>query len=442
MSQTILIHDNQDLRKLYSLNLTTYSATDIVDRNNAKDTIELLAILPTINLIIAKNNIGDENTAEDIYDYLQDNNLDIPLIVLGDCPEISHETLCLKSPTDWEILIKHASKLLGITEEEVKKKVVPNHVPIKLTYFYEIDHTPCEIYIRIKKGPGEFEFIKRLHAQDNFAATDIDKYEAQGLTELYIPKDYHQYFVNFVTNNILKKLELSDLGIQDRLNATSSGYELVRDRAEEIGIDENIQELAQQSILSMIKAIEENTKLSSLLKMLLSSKISYAYQHAHLVCVIGNFILSKQPWYEKKHLNIFASAAFFSDITLKTIDQIRVNSNDDFDLVSLTEDQINEVNSHANDAAEIIIGTPIYSEYLYAVIQQHQGSMTGIGLPDDPSEDIHPLAKVFVIADYFVKLMLDPKAPKNKKEILTIIYASFNNTSYQKIIKVLELKID
>jgi HD-GYP domain-containing protein (c-di-GMP phosphodiesterase class II) len=442
MSQTILIHDNQDLRKLYSLNLTTYSATDIVDRSNAKETIELLAILPTVSLIIAKNNIGDENTAEDIYDYLQDNNLDIPLIVLGDCPEISHETLCLKSPTDWEILIKHASKLLGITEEEVKKKVVPNHVPIRLTYFYEIDHTPCEIYIRIKKGPGEFEFIKRLHAQDSFATTDIDKYEAQGLTELYIPKDYHQYFVNFVTTNIIKKLELSDLGIQDRLNATSSGYELVRDRADEIGIDESIQELAQQSIQSMIKAIQENTKLASLLKMLLSSKISYAYQHAHLVCVIGNFILSKQPWYEQKHLNIFASAAFFSDITLKTIDQIRINSNDDFKLVNLSEEQINEVNSHANDAAEIIIGTPIYSEYLYAVIQQHQGSMTGLGLPDDPSEDIHPLAKVFVIADYFVKLMLDPKAPKNKKDILTIIYARFNNTSYQKIIKVLELKID
>jgi HD-GYP domain-containing protein (c-di-GMP phosphodiesterase class II) len=441
MSKTILIHDNEELKKLYAINLKTYSATDIVERKNAEDAVALLSILPTIDLIIAKNNIGDENTGVEIYNYLKENNLEIPLIVLGECEEISTETLCLTSPTEWEILIEHASRLLGITEEEVKKKIIPNHVPIESKYFYEIDHTPCDIFIRIKKGLSEFEYIKRLHAQDSFEASDIEKYEAQGLSLFYIPKDYQQYFVNFVTTNIIQKLERHDIGIQDRLNATSNGFELVRDHIQEIGINESIQELAQSGIKSMITAVQESHKLSSLLKMLLSTKISYAYQHAHLICVIGDFILSKQNWYEQKHLNIFASAAFFSDITLKTVEQIRANSEDDLTNSSLSEQEKQEVRTHAADAAELMVGTPLYSDYLYTVIQHHQGSLDGKGIPDDPSEETHPIAKVFVIADYFVKLMLDPNAPKNKKEILAIIYARFESESYQKIIKTLELKI-
>ncbi len=442
MSQTILIHDNEDLKKLYSLNLKTYAGTDIVERGNAADAISLLAILPSIDLIITTNSIENEQTAVVLHKYLKENELEIPLIVLGDCPAISQDTLCLKSPADWEVLIKHAAKLLGITEEDVQKKVKPNHVPIALRYFYEIDHTPCDVYIRIKKGTGDFDYVKRLYAQDSFDSNDIDKYEAQGLKDFYIPKDYQQYFVNFVTNSLIQKLEISSLDIEDRLNVNSVGYDLVADHIENFGIDEGIQDLAKGSIKSMIATTKQAPKLASLLKMLLSSKISYAYQHAHLVCVIGNFILSKQQWYKEKHLEIFATAAFFSDITLKSPEQIRINSDDDAKASKLEQAELDHVNTHAADAAQLIVGTPLYTEYLFAVIQQHQGSMDGIGFPEDPTEDIHPIARVFIVADYFVKLMLDPKAPKNKKDILSIIYARFTQDSYHKITKVLELKIN
>lgn len=442
MSQTILIEENEDLKKLYSLNLTTYSGTDVIDRASASDTIALLKILPSIDLIITVPKIDSEYTAVDIHKYIKKYNLDIPMIVLGECKELHEEVLCLKAPVDWEVLIKHSSNLLGITEEEVRKKVKPNYVPIQTRYFYEIDHTPCDVFIRIKKSNSEFEFVKRLHDQDSFEHEDIEKYERQGLTEFYIPRDYQQYFVNFVTNNLIQKLESQSLGIEDRLNLNSSSFEIFKDRISHAGFSEDIQELATSSIQSMIKTIKEHPKLSSLLKMLLSSKISYAYQHAHLICVIGDFILSKQKWYEEKHLDIFTSAAFFSDITLRSVGQIKINSQDELERAQLTDKEKEAVTTHAKDAAELIVGTPLYTEYLQTVILQHQGSQDGTGFPDTPSEDIHPIAKVFIISDAFVKYMLDPNAPKNKKDILTILYAQYTNESFQKIIKVLEHKIE
>jgi HD-GYP domain-containing protein (c-di-GMP phosphodiesterase class II) len=442
MSQTILIETNEDLKKLYTLNLKTYAGTDVIDRANASDTIALLKILPSINLIITTAKVEGEYTAVDLYKYIQKYELDIPMIVLGECKELSEHVLTLKSPVDWEILIKHATKLLGITEEELQKKIIPDFLPIETKYFYEIDHTPCDIYIRIKKSNAEFEFVKRLHAQDSFDAETINKYEKQGLKEFYIPKDYQQYFVNFVTNNLIQKLENQFLGIEDRLHLNASAYEIVKDQITDLGIDENIAELANSSIKSMITAIRENPKLASLLKMLLSSRISYAYQHAHLVCVIGDFILSKQKWYQEKHLDVFTYAAFFADITLKTGKQIRINAEDELMRSDLSEAEKQAVLSHALDAANIIKDTEFFSEYLYLVLKQHQGSETGLGFPTDPSEEIHPIAKCFIIADAFVKIMLDPNGPKNKKDILTILYAQYTNPSYQKIIKVLEQKID
>jgi len=442
MSQTILIEPNEDLRKLYSINLNTYAGTDVIDRSNATDTIALLKILPSIDLIITTAKADTEYTAIDVHKFIVKNELDIPMIILGDCKELNEEILCLKEPIDWEILIKHSSSLLGITEEEVRKKRVPNYVSVSMRYFYEIDHTPCDIYIRIKKGPTEFEYIKRLHSQDSFDSEDIDKYEKQGLKEFYIPRDYQQYFVNFVSNNLIQKLEDQNLGFEDRLNLNSTSFEIVKDRIMNVGLDDTIQEISQTCIKSMISTIKNTPKLANLLKMLLSSKISYAYQKAHLVSVIGDFILSKQSWYEEKHLDIFTYVAFFSDISLKSVTQIKINSEHEFLNSGLTEKESKEVNEHAKVASEIIAGTPLYSEYLQLVLLQHQGALDGIGFPDTPSEDVHPIAKVYIIADGFVKTMLDPAAPKNKKDILTILYARFSNASYQKIIRTLEQKID
>ena len=190
MSQTILIEPNEDLRKIYHLNLVTYTGSNIIERQDANDAIELLKILPNIDLIICSDHIGPEDTAKELLNFLTENNLDIPIICIGEAKGLADKVHIHKEKKDWEGLIKAASKSLGITEEDQLKKVRPDFIPIKIVYFYDIDHTPCDIYIRIKKTPIDFQYVKRIHAQDNLIANEIDKYLKQGLQELYISKDY------------------------------------------------------------------------------------------------------------------------------------------------------------------------------------------------------------------------------------------------------------
>ena len=441
MSQTVLVENNPDLKKLFSINLQTYTGSDVIERESARQVIDLLSILPSVSLIITRNKIDGEDTAKEIYQFVKRNSLDIPIIVLGENIELASEVLQLKTPTPWESLVRHASLLLGVTEEELKNKIKPNFIPISLNYFYEIDHTPCDIYIRIKKTPQEYQFVKRLHAQDSFLPEDIDKYYKQGLRNFYVPKDYQQYFVTYVTNSILTRIE-SDLPITSRLVSNANAYEIVKEHLATAGVTQEIADLTEATINSMIKSINASPKLANLLKFLFSSKISYAYQKAHLVCVLGNFTLKKQKWYKKEHLELFTRLAFMADITLKSSKQMRVNSIEDLKNADLSEKERNEVLEHALRASELTREFKNYDSDIETAVLQHQGAIDGIGLPSDPHPDINPISKVFVVADAFVKLMLDPVNPKSKREILTILYMHFTSSDYQKLIKVLEHKIE
>ncbi len=442
MSQTILIEPNDDLKKIFSLNLHTFVGTDVIHRHNSEDTVNLLAILPQIALIITRAQVDKDSTAEKISKYLKEHNLDIPMIVMGNTENVDKSSLVMPDPINWEILIAHAAKFLGVTLNDVAKKIKPDYLPIGVYYFYDIVNTPCDVYIRIKKGTGDYQYVKRIHSKDTFDKEVIKKYEEQGLKEFYIPRDYQQYFINFLTNHLVKKLERDDLTLEDRILTTANTHEIVRDQVRDLGLEESTVDLADAGIESMIRSVKNSPEVTNLLKFLFTNKVSYAYQHCHLMTVMCHYILSKQSWYKPDHLETLSFVSFFSDVTLKSMSQMQICDTTDLNDTPLTDEERAHVMSHAKDAVELIQNHPEVTDTMKHVLLQHHGAVDGIGFPENPDEDIHPLAKVFIIADNFVKILLHPEKPKSKKEILPIMYKRFTNPSYQKIIKALEQRFD
>jgi len=440
MAQVILIEPNADLRKIFSINLSTFVGADVVTRENAEDAIAILKILPEIQLIITKSKIDDEETSILIHQYIKQNGLNTSLIVLGECQALSSEVLCLKEPVTWEILVNQAAQHLGITLQEAANKIKPDYLPMPLYYFYDIQKTPCDVYIRIKKSSNEFQFIKRIHSKDTFDKEVIRKYEEQGLKEFYIPKDYIQYFTTFVTNNLVQKLEREDLTLEDRILTTSNSYDIVKDSIQQMGLDQASIELSEASIKSMVKSVKNSPEVTSLLKFLFSNKVSYAYQHCHLLALMCHYVLSKQSWYKDEHLHILSFASFFSDITLKSQLQIQIGSMKELYNSKLNDEEMRAVMNHAAEAEKILKDHPEANDYIRLVILQSHGKVDGVGFEENPSEEIHPLAKVFIIADTFVKILLNPELPSKKADILGILNGRFTQPSYQKIIKALEQK--
>jgi hypothetical protein len=442
MSQTILIEPNDDLRKIFSLNLTTFVGTDVILRASADDAIALLRILPQVGLVITRSKIQGEETALRIHNFIKSEGFNTALIILGECPALANDVLCLQEPVSWELLIKQAAQHLGVTIQDAINKVKPDYLPIGVHYFYDIKHTPCDIYIRIKKGPNDYQYVKRIHSKDQFDRAAIKKYEDSGLREFYIPKDYVQYFTTFVTNSLVQKLERNDLSLEERILTTATGHEIVRETIQNAGLDDSTVELSDAAINSMVKSVKDSPQVASLLKFLFSNKVAYAYQHCHLLALMCHYVLSKQSWYKEEHLEILSFVSFFSDVTLKSHSQMQIASNKDLAESTLNDEERAAVISHAKDAADILVSYPHpdMTDYVKTVILQSHGTLNGIGFADNPSEELHPLSKVFIVSDYFVKILLNPALPSTKKDILPMLYIRFTNPSYQKIIKALESK--
>lgn len=442
MSQTILIETNEDLKKIFSLNLNTFVGTDVILRNGADDTLALLKILPQVALIITRAKVKGEETAMKIHQFLKNEGLETSMIILGECPQLSDQVLCLQEPVSWEILIRQAAQTMGVSLQDISHRVKPDYLPVGLHFFRDISKTPCDVYIRIKKGPNEYQFVKRIHSKDVFDHESIKKYEEQGLKEFYVSKDYIQYFTTFVTNALVEKLEREDLSLEDRIMATAHGHEIVRDSLSNIGMDSSIVDLADASIASMIKSVKNSPEVANLIKFLFSNKISYAYQHSHLLALMSHYVLSKQSWYRQEHLHVLSFVSFFADVTLKSHQQMQIGSMRDLWEANLTDEERAQVMNHAKDAVTILQENPHADDYVKTVLLQSHGKLDGIGFEDNPGEDLHPLSKVFIISDNFVKILMNPSMPSSKKEILPILYSRFTNPSYQKIIKALEQKFE
>jgi HD-GYP domain-containing protein (c-di-GMP phosphodiesterase class II) len=440
MSQTILIETNEDLKKIFSLNLNTFVGTDVILRQNANDALELLRILPQVDLIITKASISGDETAVKIHTFLKNEGLKTALIILGDCPALSSEILCLPEPVSWEILVKQAAYHLGVTLQEVVTKIRPDYLPVPLYYFHDIQKTPCDVYIRIKKGPSEYQYIKRINSKDVFEKSDIQKYEDQGLKEFYISKDYIQYFTTFVTSHLVEKLEREGLSLEERILTTANAHEIVRDSIAQFGLDQAAIELSDASINSMISSVKNSPEIAKLLKFLFSNRVSFAYQHCHLLALMCHYVLSKQNWYKQEHLQILSFVSFFSDVTLKSHQQMQISSMRELAESSLSDEEKTQVINHAADAAKILEGHPEANDYIYTVLLQSHGRIDGMGFEENPSEDLHPLSKIFIISDCFVKTLMNPALPTKKEDILPLLYARFTNPTYQKIIKALEQK--
>jgi hypothetical protein len=438
MSQTILIEPNNDLRDLYSLNLSNMLSTNIIVRRNAEDAINLLAILPTMDLIVVRNKVESETTAIILAQYLKTQNLEIPMIVLGDEPLIKDSYLVLQDPVNIHNLLSNASKLLGFDENIYQNKAVPDFFPIDAKYFLNITETPCDVYIRIKKSPTEYQYVKRIHVKDTFGRTDIEKYMAQGLKEFYVPKDFRVNFTKFVSNSIIKKLEGKNLSNEERFMANAETYDFLRDYIHSFGLDDTALELTEATITSVNQNVKASPQLAGFLETLKKNKVSYAYQHCHLMALLSYNILKHLDWGTPDLFDKMCYVSFFHDLSLSNDDMMKIGSNAELDSSNLNAEQKLEVREHAKRSADLIsrhADAPFGAD---VIILHHHGNMDGIGFAEDFQNPLAPLAMIIIVIEEFINEVFLQKKSLSLKEVFSKLKVKFAKTSYFSIVEALE----
>jgi len=436
MSQLILL-ESDNLKALLSQKLSRSLGVEVTCLNTAEEAINLIKTLLICPLIITRTVMGQEKTAEKLYLYLSSQGHQESLIVLGDHPKLKFVVPCLPAPLNFEDMIKESRKKLSVLILDNEKEFLP----VNIFYLASLQETPCDLYLRIKKADNVYQFVKLIKRDETIEKTKIEKYRSLDLKEVYVTSGNIDIFFASLTKSLTTRIEDKTLKPETRILATAEAYEIFRLMIREADSTGQSSAISKASIECMQETIETSPQIANLVVFLLTNQVNFAYQQCHLRTLICHHVLTKQSWYKKQHLNILTFASFFADVTLDTNEEMLISSVEEFDQTYYSEGSRFKVLFHPREAIDIAKNHPDFNDTIQAVILQSNGNVEGFGLEQTPSENLHPLSKIFIIADGFVRILLNPRLPSNKKEILELLAARYTNPTYKKIIKSLESKI-
>ncbi len=445
MAQVIIIEDNEALLELLTLNLTTYANAQVIPRKNAAEAISLLSILPTVAIVISRDRVGDENSAEVMLEYLRQNHQETALIVTGTAPKHKDKELVnIANPNDWEATVKTCCKVLGISPDHLEQVPSPEYFAVNLSNFYLIDRTPCEVFIRIKKSAQDFQYVKRFHGGDVFSKQVIKRYEDQGLKHFHIHKDFLKNFANFVSDHLVTRLDNVELDSQDLIEVMGGSFDYVSKEILRIGFTSATLQLTESIIHKMVETVEERSpEMSELLFRVINAKSSYLYQHAHLTSVMSSECLKELGVGKKESYLKLAYASFFQNIALLDRDDLaKISSYEELEAARLSEENWDLVFHHALDAAQLITKNPEAPLGVDEIIKCHHGSLNGKGFGRADLDSLPGLTRIFVLSAEFAKHFLDYRDQRAQGQklipIVKILSDKYSSPEAAKVIKVID----
>ena len=440
MAQVILIESNKIINDLISVNLTSYLGVDLIQRKNAHETIGLLAILPSVDLIITNFKVGDEQTANIINNYLMTNNLETSLVVLGqNVSSPTDNSLNITNPNGWEEVIKVSAKILGINDEILAKRANPDYISIPIKYFLNLDTVNCDVFIRIKKSLLEFQFVKRIHNGDSISKELIHRYLDQGLTTLYIPKEHLRNFAIYLSNKLVEKIESTNAGENQKIQIMGESYDIAIKDIVTLGFNSETVQLTDTIIENMINNFKKSPEMSGLLHKVINSKTGTLYQKSHMTSIVGCEMIKNLNLGDSRDFDKIAFASFFHDIMLADRqDLAKINSFKELETAHLNESDWDLVFNHADEASQLVKNYPQMLVGSDEIIRHHHGAINGKGFSND-IEKLPDLSKIFIIANHFVlELIRFKETGGQPRSVTEELYKRYPNPEATIIIKSLE----
>ena len=441
MSQVILIEPNENLNEILTLNLQAYTGAEVIPRDSASDAINLMSILPGVSLVICRNQIDQEDSAKILYDFIKENDEEIGLIILGKTiHSISDIGIVQEDPNNFEETIKSASKILGVTEESLQKKILPDYIPIPVKYFYPLQTTPCDFFIRIKKGPDDYQFVKRIHGGDTFSKAMILKYTEQGLKMFYIPKEMQVNFTNSVSDQLVARLEKGFDDIDQEINYIGQTVEIALNEIKSMGFSSATIQLTEAIIDNIIKSNTKSPEMSGMLRKIVNSKTSYLYRHCHMSSIVANEILKALSINDEKLFQSMAYASLFKDISLVDNEELaKITTFDELESSGLSEEDWDLVFNHALEASIMVRKQSEVPLGVDDIIKTNHGSQNGKGFSTVNVNKFTIQQQVFVISCEFVRELLRYKEEGGEPTpIVGELYKKYPEPNTTKVIKALE----
>lgn len=435
MNTTLIVENNSQLQDFYAINLHTWVGSKTIAKNDAKFSIEYLnENLDSINLIICKAKIGTEKTAEAIFQFLLDKALDIPLLVIGDSPLASKGITHIFSALSIKEIVRYAASELGITAQDMANLSVPDYFEIPIQNFYFIQQPICDVY----NNNDDNVYKLYLSAHQEINQNEIKKMDQAGTRNLFVKKNDRLKFVTNIGQEIASKLVLDELNEDEQMSAVEMSQKLLQAKLTRMGITDQTVALAQKNLIAMAKTAKKIPGLKELLARLAKNKMGYLFKHSQILMYVSTHLMNQLDWVNDEQRKKLQFIAFFHDIALENSEQAMIHTTEELRKSNLSDSEKEIVKKHAQVAADLANKYPNAPVGVGPIIKQHHGMTNGLGFSEHYSQNISPMAIVFILSEDYVDGILRAGPEFSAFEHIRNMRKKYSTQRFKKIIDALE----
>jgi hypothetical protein len=443
MRKVLVIESNSKMEGLYFLNLTLYLNISPTMKQTAQFSYKVLDEEDDIKLIVTRERVGEEDTAQNILNYLEKNDRTIPVIIIGSVEkkELAEKVQYIKSGVELKPLLTTVASVLNITPAAMMRVKVPPFYPIPINYFFSLLTTNCDVYKIDFNEDGEEEHVLAFKAGSDIQDVKVKELISIGSSDLFVTDTDRLRFINHLTDETVQNISHKELTEGDRVLAGKAALESLSSLVTDVGINPQTISMAKASMKNLVMNSKESPKLGRLLKSLMSNKAGYLFQHTQVLTFVAIHIVQNMGWGNvKQNEEKMAFLALFHDIALKKDEYAQIRDKDDLTKSKLSKEEKELIKNHANLAASLVNKHPECPPDAETIIRQHHGHMSGTDIPEKFDFNISQLTALFMVAEEFAdKLIEVPEGEKpNKAFIMAGVRKRFSNKKYLKIVDVLD----
>ena len=387
--QVFAFTDNPEFQALLEVEVKEITGARPIVRNTVEELKSLLSIFESIPFLVI-DYPESLNSVVELKEFLRLSKQSIKKIfVLGSDAESSES---IKVFTRMEI-----AELLDALKGHVAPKDLPVYswTAIPLCTLIHFQSLPFDLYIRL----SDQKYVKRIPAYEKVDQEVIDGFKAKNIDSLYCEKRFNRDFSMMLINNMINKIDRAYSNVDEAQEANAQVFETTREIIQNLGLSGRVIEVCEAAIEKMcLDVLSDPGEFSGYLLSLKNNKnLAFQYKLITLTNYIGTQLiqdmnLANQP--DQVMKLIFAS--FFCDMTLTNPGLLYHRKGEDAGALSLEEQ--NQVNFHALKASELVTNYKNSPREVAIIIRQHHGSFSGIGFPEEKSNQLLPLSKVLVVS--------------------------------------------
>lgn len=441
----LVIDDSEDALEVIELFIEGEFNNEIVTTTSGNKAIEILKEDPHYAIIVSDYNMP-EGTGEILYQYLLDQKIDTPFILL--CGE---EIQSMKDLPVFKPLTNQSSE--SFIEKPFKKNDLTNLIKTKLKYwdenktekfispieykkinidkFFKFNLGNKKVFIRL----GNEKFLKIIEEKESFDSSKdiLEKYARKGIKHLYLLSKDYEGFLGEINNNLIKALTTEPKNVSEALNNQYNAIENIHEGLLSLGISETTISLANAAIDTTIKLLKKSPNLAFLINQMIQNK-NFVYDLAMLNSYIATSIARQTEWATESSYQKLAKAAFIQDISLDNPDWAKIMDLDSEGFKKLSKEDQQLFVDHPTRSVALLDETNDFSGDCRTIILEHHELPDGNGFPGKlTSQKISPLSCIMIISNHFsYSLLINGQSKENIEKTKKEIENRFNKGNFKR----------